>query len=59
MYLARSLTGSSYPEIGDKVGGRDHSTVIYAFNKIKKSIETDARIKNLVQEIENLLLNKS
>ncbi|HBJ73998.1 MAG TPA: chromosomal replication initiator protein DnaA, partial [Syntrophaceae bacterium] len=38
MYLARKLTNFSYPDIGQKIGGRDHSTVIYANNKILKTI---------------------
>ena len=41
MFLAREMTSSSFPDIGAKVGGRDHSTVIYAHNKIKKLLETD------------------
>jgi chromosomal replication initiator protein len=57
MYLSRKLTDHSFPDIGEKIGGRDHSTVIYANNKILKSIETDSKVKNLVQEIENNLIN--
>jgi Bacterial dnaA protein helix-turn-helix len=34
MYLARELTGRSYPEIGRRFGGRDHTTVMHAWNKI-------------------------
>ncbi len=36
MYLLREETKSSFPEIGNKLGGRDHSTVIHAYEKIKK-----------------------
>ncbi len=57
MYLSRKLTDHSFPDIGEKIGGRDHSTVIYANNKILKGIETDSKLKNLVQEIENNLIN--
>ncbi len=59
MYLARKLTGCSFPDIGEKIGGRDHSTVIYANNKITKSLETDSRLKNLIQEIEDNLINNN
>ncbi len=59
MYLSRKMTDSSYPDIGEKIGGRDHSTVIYAYNKIKKSIEEDIKMKKLVQEIEELVYNKT
>jgi len=58
MYLTRKLTGSSFPDIGEKIGGRDHSTVIYANNKIRKQLETDTRLKALLQEIEDQLLKK-
>ncbi len=57
MYLSRKLTDHSFPDIGEKIGGRDHSTVIYANNKILKGIETDSKLKNLIQEIENSLIN--
>lgn len=53
MYLARKLTSASFPDIGEKIGGRDHSTIIYANNKLKRIIETDVKIKNLIEEIEN------
>ncbi len=55
MYLSRKLTSASFPDIGDKIGGRDHSTVIYANNKLKRMLEADVKIKNLVIEIENIL----
>jgi len=57
MYLARKLTDHSFPDIGQKIGGRDHSTVIYANNKISKIVETDAALKNLIQEIEDNLIH--
>ena len=59
MYLARKLTKSSFPDIGQKIGGRDHSTVIYANNKIISTIDSDPKLKNVIQEIENHLLNKA
>jgi chromosomal replication initiator protein len=55
MFLARKLTSASYPDIGEKIGGRDHSTVIYAFNKIKKLVDNDASVKDLVKTIEDSL----
>ena len=58
MYLARKLTSDSFPDIGAKIGGKDHSTVIYANNKIRKIMEQDAKIKHLIDDIENVLLNK-
>jgi chromosomal replication initiator protein len=59
MYLARKLTNHSFPDIGQKIGGRDHSTVIYANNKILNNIKVDSKLKNLIQEIEDVLIHKS
>jgi chromosomal replication initiator protein len=59
MYLARKLTKLSFPDIGQKIGGRDHSTVIYSNNKILNSLEGDLKTKNLIQEIEDSLLHKT
>jgi chromosomal replication initiator protein len=41
MYLARELTDMSLPQIGDRFGGRDHTTVLYAVNKIKRLLNDD------------------
>ena len=41
MYLLREETKSSFPEIGQRLGGRDHSTVIHAYEKIKLEEEND------------------
>jgi chromosomal replication initiator protein len=55
MYLARKMTNASFPDIGEKIGGRDHSTVIYSNNKIKNALEEDVNLKKIVQEIEDTL----
>jgi chromosomal replication initiator protein len=59
MYLARKLTNCSFPDIGQKIGGRDHSTVIYANNKILNNIKVDSKLNFLIQEIEDILIHKS
>ncbi|HPE07424.1 MAG TPA: chromosomal replication initiator protein DnaA [Smithellaceae bacterium] len=59
MYLARKLTNLSYPDIGQKIGGRDHSTVIYANNKIINTITSDVNFKKMVQEIEDSVIHKT
>lgn len=51
MYLSRRYTGASYPEIGDKFGGKDHSTVIHAVKKIETLIDEDLNIKNTVNSL--------
>jgi chromosomal replication initiator protein len=58
MFLARELTSASFPDIGYKVGGRDHSTVIYAHNKIKRMMETDKTLKDILDGIQETLLHK-
>jgi chromosomal replication initiator protein len=58
MHLCRKLTSASFPDIGEKFGGRDHSTVIYADKKIKKLIETNTDFKTSVQSIEDKLIKK-
>jgi len=45
MFLAKSLTQHSLPEIGDAFGGRDHTTVLHACRKIESLCETDARFR--------------
>ena len=55
MYLARRLTSHSFPDIGAKIGGKDHSTVIYANNKIKDLLEKDPKIEVVVRELEESL----
>lgn len=45
MFLLREETKSSFPEIGSKLGGRDHSTVIHAYEKIKKEEEENEVMK--------------
>jgi chromosomal replication initiator protein len=57
MYLARKLTNSSFPDIGDKIGNRDHSTVIYSCNKVEKLIETDMKMRKIVTDLEEAVNN--
>ncbi|MBM4313447.1 MAG: chromosomal replication initiator protein DnaA [Deltaproteobacteria bacterium] len=59
MFLARELTDSSFPDIGNKIGGRDHSTVIYAHNKIKHLKETDKTVMETIDELNSTLLHKT
>ena len=41
MYLSRKLTDMSLPKIGEEFGGRDHTTVIHAYEKISDGLKTD------------------
>jgi chromosomal replication initiator protein len=56
MYLSRKHTDSSLPKIGDEFGGRDHSTVIHAFNKISSDLETDNELKKAIEDLEAELI---
>jgi chromosomal replication initiator protein len=51
MYLSRELTDASLPMIGKEFGGRDHTTVIHAKEKITRLIREDRSVYNLVQEL--------
>ncbi|MEW6581389.1 MAG: chromosomal replication initiator protein DnaA [Actinomycetota bacterium] len=51
MYLCRELTDSSLPQIGRSFGGRDHSTVIYAVQKVKEQISQEGEVYGAVQDL--------
>ncbi len=51
MYLVRELTGLSLPEIGEQFGGRDHTTILHACDKIRKDIKKDPKTKSLVDKL--------
>ena len=55
MYLCRGMTHSSFPEIGEKFGGKDHSTVIHAVRQIEKRINDDRELKNTIETLKNHL----
>ncbi|MDQ0233188.1 chromosomal replication initiator protein DnaA [Metabacillus malikii] len=55
MYLSRELTDSSLPKIGEEFGGRDHTTVIHAHEKISKLLQTDEQLQRQLKEITGLL----
>ncbi len=48
MYLCRKHTPTSFPTIGDKFGGRDHSTVIHAAKTIKEKIKEDPYVQDTI-----------
>ena len=51
MYICRELTDMSFPQIGEEFGGRNHSTVMSAVNKIKSEIETNLSALNIINEL--------
>ena len=56
MYIAKMMTPRSYPEIGRKFGGRDHSTVIHAVRLVEelrgKDSEMDNDVRALLRQLE-------
>ncbi len=53
MFLAREMTDNSLPKIGKEFGGRDHSTVLHAYNKIKNMISQDESLRIEIETIKN------
>ncbi|MEA5022756.1 Chromosomal replication initiator protein DnaA [bioreactor metagenome] len=51
MYLSRELTDNSLPRIGDEFGGRDHTTVLHAYDKISESRQNDPLLDRKINEI--------
>ena len=57
IYLARELTGSSFPQIGKEFGGRDHSTVIHAYKRVKE-LEEIPLFQSELEELKSSLRAK-
>ncbi|MBO6055411.1 MAG: chromosomal replication initiator protein DnaA [Alphaproteobacteria bacterium] len=52
MYLCRRMTDASLPKVGLSFGGRDHTTVIHAYEKVEKMRKEDRSFDNLLQQFE-------
>lgn len=57
MYLCREMTNLSLPKIGSEFGGRDHTTVIHAHEKISKEIRHDPKTKELIEILKKDIQN--
>ncbi|WP_093249943.1 chromosomal replication initiator protein DnaA [Rubrimonas cliftonensis] len=55
MYLSKTLTSKSLPEIGRRFGGRDHTTVMHAVRKVEQLAESDAQIAEDVELLRRML----
>ncbi len=53
MYLCRKLTRNSYPMIGREFGGRDHTTVLFAYRKIAKLMKSDPALAEELRQLES------
>jgi chromosomal replication initiator protein len=55
MYLSRELTGDHYSRIGEYFGGRSHSTVLHACNRIRQQLENDAGLRQQLKRARQIL----
>ncbi|PIR88390.1 MAG: hypothetical protein COU09_02550 [Candidatus Harrisonbacteria bacterium CG10_big_fil_rev_8_21_14_0_10_44_23] len=55
MFLLRDVLSLSYPNIGDRMGKRDHTTAIYAFEKIAKEINKNQTLNQKILMIKELI----
>jgi chromosomal replication initiator protein len=55
MFLCRKLAGASYPMIGMRFGGKDHTTVLYACSAIEKRLKKDEELRAILDRIERTL----
>ena len=55
MYILREDFGISFPSIGEKLGGRDHTTVIHSYEKVKAELKTDTILTQEVTELRSMI----
>ena len=58
MYLCRSVINMTFPQIGKDFGGKDHTTVLHAYNKINSEYLSDLSTKDLIDDIKKTLSTK-
>jgi chromosomal replication initiator protein len=59
MYLIREETGASLPQIGELLGGRDHTTILYGYDKISDQLETDDGLRRQIISIKEALYHEA
>lgn len=55
MYILREDFNISFPTIGEKMGGRDHTTVIHSCEKVKKELKDDKQLEQQIEEIRSII----
>ncbi len=55
MYILREDVGTSYPTIGEQLGGRDHTTVIHSCDRVRKMLEDDVNLQQEVDQIRTIM----
>jgi chromosomal replication initiator protein len=58
VYLARELAGCSYEQIGQSLGGRDHTTIIHNYRKIDRQRSCYPAIQEAIEELRRALSNR-
>jgi chromosomal replication initiator protein DnaA len=58
MFLCRDLTDLSLPKIGDEFGGRDHTTVIHAIDKITEDLQNNPEVRRTMDELKRNIIGK-
>lgn len=58
MYLLRTELELSYPSIGDKIGGRDHTTVLHAYEKMNNQLSQDSKLKEELEILKEKIYSK-
>jgi len=58
MYLCRKLTDNSLPKIGEEFGGRDHTTVIHAYEKISTTLKVDESLQKTISDLTKKITQK-
>ena len=53
MYMCRYMTDQSFPRIGLEFGGKDHTTVMHACNKIEEDLKNNSQLKEIINEIKS------
>lgn len=59
MYLSREMTDFSLPKIGEEFGGRDHTTVIHAHEKIAKMLADDIQLQKEIDELTEIIKSEA
>jgi chromosomal replication initiator protein len=59
MYLAKELTSYSFTEIGSEFGGRDHTTIMHAFDRIQSLCNVNPDMRNIVEKLKKEITNKN
>ncbi|MCB0272595.1 MAG: chromosomal replication initiator protein DnaA, partial [Bdellovibrionales bacterium] len=58
MYLARKHTDLSFPELGDRFGGKDHTTIMHGVSKVQNELKINENLQNTISAIEKNILHQ-